>query len=449
MNKRNLKMGQTFAGDNSKTNYLSSYHENDIADILKDMSCEERKKAYRLLGEAKTAEVFAYFDEPALYVKELTLEKAAHIISLMDSDDAVDLLEKLEPKQKDAIVKKLDAGISQDVKRLFSYDEDEIGSYMTTNFVCIREGLSVRQAMSELVKQAGIHDNIMTLYVTDIDGKLVGAIDLKELITARENDSLTDIVITSYPYVNEHEKTEECIERIIDYAEDSIPVVNEIGTLIGVITSDDIIEMVDDEMGDDYAKLAGLTGEEDLTETVAYSIKKRLPWLVVLLFLGVLVSTTVGAFEGVVKALPIVICFQSMVLDMAGNVGTQSLAVTIRVLMDDDVSGKDKLKLLLKEAKIGLFNGGLLGILSFISLGTYIHIAKGYEWLASFSVSGCVGISLAAAMEVSSLIGTLIPMFFHKIKIDPAVASGPLITTINDLVAVVMYYGLAYLFLLK
>lgn len=190
------------------------------------------------------------------------------------------------------------------------------------------------------------------------------------------------------------------------------------------------------------------TAKTDLEESTMKSIKKRLPWLITLLFLGMIVSLVVGIFENVVAAVPLIICFQSMVLDMAGNVGTQSLAVTIRVLMDD-VTRKDKFILLLKEAKIGLLNGGILGIMAFSLLGIYIHISKGYDWMSALLVSSCVGIALILAILVSSIVGTLIPMLFHKIKIDPAVASGPLITTVNDLVAIVTYYGLAYLLLVR
>lgn len=452
MNKKYLELKMMLRenhGDAEMIEYLANYHDNDVADILKGLSCEERKKLYRLLGSERTAEIFTYFEEPQQYIGELSIESAAHIISLMDSDDAVDVLEKLEPEKKDSIVKKLDKETARDVNKLLSYGEDEIGSYMTNNYVCIREGLSIRQTMSELVRQAGVHDNIMTLYVIDTEYKLVGAVELRVLITARENDNLEELIMHSYPWVMEHEKVEDCMERIVDYAEDSIPVLSEDRKLLGVITSEDMIEMVDNELGEDYARLAGLTSEEDLSETTMQSMKKRLPWLVALLFLGMLVSTVVGVFEGVVAAVPLVICFQSMVLDMAGNVGTQSLAVTIRVLMDETVTGKEKILLLCKEARIGLFNGGLLGILTFLLLGVYIHTAKGYAWQTAFLTSGCVGIALVVAMVVSSLVGTLIPMLFHKIKIDPAVASGPLITTVNDLVAVITYYGLAYWLLIK
>lgn len=327
------------------------------------------------------------------------------------------------------------------------YNANTIGSYMTTNYVRIKEGISVCEAMNDLIYQAGIHDNIMTLYVTDERERLVGAIRLKDLIIARQKDELGALTIRSYPYVKEREAVEACMERLLNHAEDSLPVIDDEKRLVGVITAEELVEIIDREADDDYAKLAGLTAKEDLSETALQSMRKRLPWLIVLLFLGMLVSSVVGAFEGIVAVLPIVICFQSLVLDMAGNVGTQSLAVTIRVLMDENITGKEKLQLLWKELKIGLFNGSLLGIIAFIFLGIYIKLYKGLDWISALSVSGCVGISLVVAMLVSGLVGTVIPMLFHKIKIDPATASGPLITTINDLVAVVTYYGLAYLLL--
>ena len=147
------------------------------------------------------------------------------------------------------------------------------------------------------------------------------------------------------------------------------------------------MELVDDAMGDDYAKLAGLTSEDDLKEPVTVSMKKRLPWLIALLFLGMAVSSVVGMFESVAAALPIVICFQSLVLDMAGNVGTQSLAVTIRVLMDEDLTARKKLSLLAKEMKIGFLNGTSLGVMALVLLGVYVHVFKGYAWLSAFLIS--------------------------------------------------------------
>lgn len=444
-----LKIIRSSSDNEELLDKISDYHENDIAEAFELLSEDERKKLYPILGAEQVAEIFTYIEDPDRYIGELDIDKAALVISYMDSDDAVDVLDELDENTKDRLVGLLDAESSRDIKMIQSYSEDEIGSMMTTNFVVIKNTLTIRQAMRELVKQAGENDNISTVYVTDNEDKFYGAIDLKDLIVARENDSLEDIISTSYPYVRDKEIVSECIEQIKDYAEDSIPVVTDEQTLIGVITSQDIVELVDDEMGEDYAKLAGLTSEEDLQETSLESIKKRLPWLVILLFMGMGVSSVVGIFETVVAVLPIVMCFQSLILDMAGNVGTQSLAVTIRVLVDENLTSKQKAHLVGKEMKVGFLNGMLLGVLAFIFIGLYVWIFKKNAVWSAFAISGCVGFSLMVAMVISSLVGTLIPMFFHKIKIDPAVASGPLITTVNDLVAVVTYYGLAWLLLIE
>lgn len=428
---------------------LSDYHEKDIAQSFVFLTREERKALYDTLGAEWISNIFSYIEEPQAYIEELGIDKLAEVINEMDSDDAVDLLEDIDESVKAKLRPILDEDVKADIQLIHSYDEDEIGSLITTNFVCISKDLSIRQAMRELVRQAGENDNISTIYVVDASDTFCGAIDLKDLIVAREHDELDDLISYSYPYLLDHEKIADTIEKIKDYAEDSLPVLNSKRELIGILTAQDVIEAVDDEMGEDYAKLAGLTEEEDLKETTLESMKKRMPWLIVLLFLGMGVSTVVGAFEGVVAALPIVICFQSLILDMAGNVGTQSLAVTIRVLMDEDLAGKDKLSLVVKEMKVGFSNGLLLGVLALLCLGVYIKVFKGYTIYQAFMVSGCVGISLLVAMIISSLVGTMVPLFFHKIKVDPAVASGPLITTVNDLVAVVTYYGLAWVLLIQ
>lgn len=421
---------------------LFDYHDNDIADALELLTPEERKRLYSALGAERVAEIFAYLDDGDVYLKELSLKQQAKVISEMDSDDAVDILEEVDDDTKCKILGMLDKEASEDVQLLLSYDEDEIGSYMTTNFILIHNDLTVREAMRELVKQAGENDNISTIYVVDRAEQYYGAIELQDLIIAREHTELEDLISRSYPYVMDHEKISECIEKIKDYAEDSIPVLLEDRSIGGIITTQDIVEIVDDEMGDDYAKLAGLTAEEDLNETTRESIRKRLPWLVILLFLGMVVSAVVGVFESVVAVLPIVMCFQSLILDMAGNVGTQSLAVTIRVLMDENLTTGQKVKLIFKEMKIGFFNGAILAVMALLFLGAYIHLFKGFSLGYSMMISACVGVSLVGAMVVSSLVGTLTPIFFKKVGVDPAVASGPLITTINDLVAIVVYYGL-------
>ncbi len=428
---------------------LDDYHENDIADVLPLIDKETRERLYRILGVERLSEVFTYIDDVSEYLDELPLEEAADVLENMDADDAVDALEDIENEdQRQQLMSMMDDESSEDIRLIKSFDSDEIGSIMTTNYVSIPETYTIKEAMRSVVRQAHENDNINTIYIEDSHGKYAGAMELKDLIIARDYVPLESIVSKSYPSVRATAKISDKIEQLKDYAEDSIPVLNDDDEIIGAITADDLIEAVDDEMGDDYAKLAGLTAEEDLHETLLQSMKKRMPWLVLLLGLGLVVSSVVGIFEAIVAQVAIVMCFQSLILDMAGNVGTQSLAVTIRVLMDENISGKQKLQFVLKEMRVGGANGFLLGTLTFVCVGFYLHFAKGLDYGYSFTVAGCVGLALFLAMIISSLIGTIIPMFFHKIKVDPAVASGPLITTVNDLVAVVTYYGLVGLLLI-
>lgn len=432
-------------------NKLEDYHENDLADVFSELTAAERRKVCRILNLDMLSDIFEYIDEKqaAEYLDEMDVRKAAGILSGMETDAVVDVLRMTPKEKKVLLIELMDDEARKDMAIIASFDEEEIGSKMTTNCIMIRENLTVKQAMSSLIGQAAKNDNISTIFMVTEDSTFYGALDLKDLIIARQDACLEDLIVTSYPYVYGNELIDDCIEKLKDYSENSIPVLDNDNKLLGVITSQSIVELVDDEMGDDYAKLAGLTEEEDLNEPTIVSMKKRLPWLIALLFLGMAVSSVVGMFESIVAVLPIVICFQSLVLDMAGNVGTQSLAVTIRVLMDENLSGKKKIALLFKEMKIGFLNGASLAIMALVFLGVYIHLFKHYAWISSFLISGCVGISLIVAMVISSLVGTIIPMFFHKINIDPAVASGPLITTINDLVAVITYYGLSGLVLIQ
>ena len=425
-------------------NKLEDYHENDLADVFPDLSVAERRKLCRILNLDMLADIFEYIDEKqaAEYLDEMDVRKAAAILSRMETDAVVDVL-RMIPKEKRALLLELmDDEARKDMAVIAAFDDEEIGSRMTTNYIEIRENLTVKQAMTELVSQAAKNDNISTIFMVTADHTFYGAMDLKDLITARQDTRLEDLIVTSYPYVYGHELIDDCIEKLKDYSENSIPILDNDNKLLGVITSQSIVDLVDDEMGEDYAMFAGLTAEEDLKEPLKESMKKRLPWLLVLLALGTVVSSVVGVFEQVVSQLTIIMCFQSLILDMAGNVGTQSLAVTIRVLMDESLTGKQKVELVFKEMRIAFSNGAILGILSFLVLGLYIALFKGKTWTFAYAVSGCIGLSLMVAMVISGAVGTLIPLFFKKINIDPAVASGPLITTINDLVAVVAYYGL-------
>lgn len=424
-----------------------SYHENDIASALALLTKEERSKLYRILDLDCLANVLEYAEPNIDYLQELTVRQKIDVLSRMETSAVVEVLRQLGKEERETLTDLMEPEIRSEIKLLSSFEEDEIGSKMSRNFISVSEHSTIKKAMSELIRQAAENDNISTLYVVDEAQTFCGAIDLKDLIIARESDSLEDIITYSYPYVYAQSLIEDCVSQLMDYSEDSIPVLDKENKLIGVITAPDLMEVIEDELSEDYAKLAGLSSEEDLAEPLKLSIQKRLPWLLILLVLGLGVSTTVGLFESIVAQLPVIMCFQSLILDMAGNVGTQSLAVAIRVLMDKQLSGKHKLTLVWKEVRIGFCNGILLGLLSFGAIGGYLYL-KGNTPLFSFAVSGCLGSAMLLAMVISSLSGTVIPLLFQKIGVDPAVASGPLITTINDLVAVISYYGLAWLILI-
>ena len=444
-----IKIIRSDAPTEQKLERLDDYHENDIASALKFLDPEERRKLYSMLGVDKVSDIFSYIDDPADYIEELEPEIAAKILGNMEADDAVDILEELEDETSNELIELIDDEAMKDIDLIQSYDDDEIGSKMTTNYVSLTLGLTIKQAMKSLVKQAADNDNIATLYVKKEDGTFYGAIDLTDLIVAREYVDLETLVTTSYPYVHDHETVDDCIEELKDYSEDSIPVLDNNMHILGVITSQDLLEVVDEEMGEDYAKLAGLSAEEELEEPLGQSLKKRVPWLLILLMLGMGVSSVISMFEKVIVGLPIIVTFQSVILGMSGNVGTQSLAVTIRVLMDEELGFKERAGFVLKEIRVGLCNGLIVGGISVVFTGIFIFVARGQSLATAFAISGCIGGALALAMLISSFMGTIIPIILEKIGFDPAVASGPLISTINDLVAAVTYYGLAWIMLIN
>ena len=430
---------------------LENYHDSDIAEVICYLTEEERKKLYRILGKERVSNVFTYLENVEDYIAELENETAADLIELMDADDALDVLQELEEEDKKQITSLMEKDALEDVRLLASFEDDQIGSKMTTNYIIVKKNDTIKSAMKHLIKYSKENDNIYTLFVKDENGKFYGSIDLKDLIRAREDDNLEDIIHTQYPYVYSTELIEDCINDLKDASLDLYPVLNEKDELIGVITQDDLVEVVEDELTEDYAKLAGLHEAEEIDEPVFKSVKKRIVWLVCLLILGMFISLVVSQFETVIDGIPMIVFFQSVVLGMSGNAGTQSLAVTIRGLMDEDLSRKKIAKMVFKEVRVGLTNGLILSIISFgaVSLFLYVRntpiLGETLRINDLLLIAGCVSGALIPAFILSSFIGCIVPIIFKKIKIDPAVASGPLITTLNDIVGIVSYYGLAML----
>ena len=427
---------------------IEDYHEKDIAMAMDELSADENKKLFRLLTIETLVNVLEYSEDIVVHFAMLSIRQKVEALSLMEVSTAVELLQQLSKEERNSLTDLMSPEVRSEIRLMSSFEEDEIGSRMSTNFIEIPENSTIKGAMTELIRQAPENDNMSVLYVVDEEGTFCGAIDLKDLIIAREGTALSDITRVSYPYVYAKALIDDCMSSLIDYSESSIPVLDNEDKLIGVVTAQDFMEVMDEEFGEDYAKLAGLTAEEDLSEPIVQSVKKRLPWLGILLLLGFFVSATVGLFESVVAQLPVIMSFQSLILGMAGNVGTQSLAVAIRVLMDQQVGRSHLSSLVWKEARVGVLNGLLLGVLSFAAIGGYLCL-HGHATSFAFAISGCLGVAMVLAMVASSLSGTVIPIIFKKLGVDPAVASGPLITTVNDLVAVISYYGLSWIILIN
>ncbi len=431
---------------------LQEYHANDIAGIFEELTVEEREHMFQVLGSEFMSEIVAFLDDVGDYLSELDADDAAEIIEQMNADDAVEALDELDEQTRNEIFGLIeDTEIKEDIKLIDSYEDNEFGSRMSTNFIVVKRNQTIKETMKTLINEAAENDNIYTIFVVDEDESFYGVIDLKDLIVARSNVELETLILTTFPFVYDKDIVSENIERLRGYSENMIPVISSANnTLLGVITSTDIIELVDEERSDDYVKLAALTSEQESDETLFTSMKKRVPWLVALLFMGLAVSAVVGLFEGVVDALPMIVSFQSLILGMAGNVGTQSLAVTVRTLgISDENSLKKQIITILKEIRVALLNGLVLGSISFIIVSIYLFVFASYSVSFVLATASCVGFAMCFAMAISGLTGAAIPISLYRFGIDPAVASGPLITTINDLVAVISYYGLAWMLLLS
>lgn len=431
---------------------LKEYHENDIATAFEELLPEERKKLFDILGNEFMGEVMSFVDDAGDYLTELDFDKAADIIEQMDADEALETLDDLDEETRNEILNLIeDEEIKEDIELIDSYEDDEFGSRMSTNFISVKRSQTVKQTMRTLIGEAAKNDNIYTIFVTEENGAFYGAIDLKDLIVARSGVELETLISTTFPFVYDTDLISENIEHIRAYSENMFPVVSkQTNELLGVITSNDIAELIDEELSDDYAKMAGLTSEHEPDETLWQSLKKRAPWLIALLVMGLVVSAVVGAFENVVDALPVIVSFQSLILGMAGNVGTQSLAVTVRTLSDsEETSFKTRIFTILKEIRVAFLNGLVLGLISFVIVGVYLGALGGYATSFVLSAAGCVGLAMCFSMVISGFTGSAIPTVLYRMGIDPAVASGPLITTINDLVAVVSYYSLAWALLIN
>nr|WP_102271800.1 magnesium transporter [Cytobacillus massiliigabonensis] len=417
-------------------------HPYDQASFFKELEEEHREKIYHYLSPEEMATLFENLeiddDEYKDVLAEMNPNYAADMISKMYVDDAVDVLNELEKDQVVSYLTIMDEEAAQEIKDLLHYEEYTAGSIMTTDFVSISANQTVRSAMYILKNEAPKAETIYYIYVLDEQKRLLGVISLRDLIVNDDDTMIADITNDRIVSVSVGDDQEEVARKIKDYNFLALPVVDFQNHLLGIITVDDVMDVMEEEASDDYSKLAAVSDMDTIDRNPLSAARKRLPWLIILLFLGMMTASLIGRFEETLNKVAILAVFIPLIAGMAGNTGTQALAVAVRGIATGDLEKENKWKLIVREAGTGLITGAICGIL--VSIIIFI-------WKGNIFLGILVGISILCTLIVATLAGALIPLIMHKFKIDPAVASGPFITTINDLISILIYFGMATLFM--
>ncbi|AUD14257.1 MULTISPECIES: magnesium transporter [unclassified Planococcus (in: firmicutes)] len=419
-----------------------SHHPYDQASFYEKADGETRQLLYQYLSPKEMADIFEAIevddDEYEDLFKEMDTRYASDILSYMYTDDAVDVLNELNKDQVASYLTIMDKESAQQIKDLLHYEEYTAGSIMTTEFVAIPKNSTVRSAMNILRNAAPNAETIYYVFVIDDDRKLSGIVTLRDLIVADEDTLIESIMNDRVVSVQVSEDQEEVARMIKDYDFLALPVVDFQDHLLGIITVDDIIDVLDEEASDDYSKLAAVSDMDTFDRGPLTAAKKRLPWLILLTFLGMLTANLMGMFEATLDQVALLAVFIPLIAGMAGNSGTQALAVAVRGIATGDIEEESKMKLLFREAGTGLITGVICGI---------VVVGLVYFWKSELLIGMLVGTAVASSIFVATLAGSFIPLLIHRMKIDPAVASGPFITTLNDIISILIYLGLATTFL--
>ncbi|HLR61741.1 MAG TPA: magnesium transporter [Lentibacillus sp.] len=415
-------------------------HPYDQAVFFIEQVREIRLHIYTYLSPEETANIMEHveLDDIKPLFTEMDPRFAAMVLAEMATDDAVDILNELGKDVVVSLLTIMDDKNAADIKELLHYEEKTAGSIMTTEFVAIYQSKTVNDTMQYLKAEAPEAETIYYLYVIDEDKRLVGVVSLRDLIVAEPDIQVADLMNENVLFVSVARDQEDVAQMIRDYDFLALPVVDFQRHLLGIITVDDILDVMDEEASDDYSKLAGVSDMERPQDSALISTKKRLPWLIILLFLGILTASLIGQFEEALEQVAVLAIFIPLLAGMAGNTGTQALAVAVRGLSTGDYGKQGKMKLMVREAATGLINGLVCGTL----LTTIV-----YFWQDDFFLGLLVGLSIMATLVIATLAGAFVPILMDRLKIDPAVASGPFITTINDIISILIYFGLATAFM--
>nr|WP_245947937.1 magnesium transporter [Paenibacillus sambharensis] len=387
-----------------------------LADMMQELTPTAQYDAFRLLGRNRTTEV----------------------MDRMDNDDLALFLDSLTEEDRNRFLADMDAEESENVQRLMNYPPETAGRIMTNRYVWIPLYYSVKEAVGKIREFAEISETLSYLYVIDEAKKLIGVVSYRDLILADATDQIADIMYTRVISVTVDTDQEEVATIMRRYDFLALPVVDESQVLSGIVTVDDIMDVIVHEANEDIHKLSGGAKGIDFDTKPGTAAIRRLPWLVLLLFIGLVSGTIISRFEDTLNQIVALAFFMPMIAGMTGNTGTQSLAVVVRGLISREMDRQEIFRLVKREFTVGLLIGLTCGVLVTI-------IA--YVWQGSLTLGLVVGVSLLLTLILGTLAGTVIPLLLNKLKIDPAIASGPLITTLNDVLSLLIYFGIATAFL--
>jgi len=419
---------------------FSNYHHADIAEILEELNSDDATYIIKLLDSEKTSDVLMELDDDyrEKILKNLSIQEIAEEVEELDSDDATDIISELpEEKQKKVISKISDAEHKADIKELLKYDEDSAGGLMAKELIKVNENWSVTRCVKEMRTQASEVTRVHSVYVVDNDDILLGRLSLKDLLVANPKTKIKSIYKKNVDHVFDTDTAESVASTMQKYDLGAIPVVNKKKKLLGRITIDDIVDLIKEEAEEDYQLAAGILQDVDVDDSIFELTRARLPWLIVGLVGGIGAAFVMGGFDEILLQHKILFYFTPLIAAMAGNVGVQSSAIIVQGLANDEIKGSINNRLL-KETLLSILNGVILAGLLFLFI---------YFWKGEIDIALALSIALVAVVIVAGIIGTFIPLFLNKRVIDPAIATGPFITTSNDIFGILIYFMVAKLIL--
>ncbi len=431
---------------NALRKLLHDIHFADIAELLEELNSKEATFLIKSLESEITSEALMELDEDVRekILKRLSPEEIAQELEEMDTDDAADVVAELDDHiQKQVIEKIEDEEHASDIVELLTYDEDTAGALMAKELVQVKETWTVAGCVREMRRQAENVTRVHSIYVTDKDGKLKGRLSLKDLLTASAKTHISEVYIPKVDYVTVDTEDEEVARIMQKYDLEAIPVVDENRVLVGRITIDDIVDFIKDEAEKDYQMAAGITEDVEADDSIKELVKARLPWLIIALIGGFISVWVLSGFNTALTEHAVLFFFTPLIAATAGNVGVQSSAIIVQAIANDTLKGSTW-KRLLKEVSLSLINGLVLASILLIVLKLFLSkLIPGMDMLVGITVA----ISLISVIIVASLIGTFVPIFLNKRGIDPAVATGPFITTSNDIFGIFIFFFIAKIIL--